>query len=385
MWEKALKPRSVRGGVGLLFAVLVVVTVAGDDHLYSALRDVSGHAHGRAGCAGGGLAAVVFLGTSLALGNVGEREALILLESTLPTIRFLCSAAIGASATILALMLTLLGLSQDMEGEIHPDYFTRIQHIATMSVWAMVGGVGLLVILVVPLGESEDISTWYSVIYYAILVMASLLGGGLVAVGVQRIAGLGLEPLHAMALQRGGEALFGELHAFQQGLKRGTGAFLGVLVDARQRARKIVGHVQHVARKAGHGVFARLLHVALGALFGVLHLRIGAQELVLGLGELGVEIGFFRSRLGAGVERGAQARVIKRDAGAFHDQRRVGLPAQGRQLVLARPGDAGRQVGGLVQGGLTGLQVGCEDVMTGRRGPSGCPDPGGRRAAGRTS
>lgn len=136
----------------------------------------------RSALAGGGLATVVFLATALGMGSVGDREALHVLESTLPTIRFLCSGAIGAAATVLALMLTLLGLSQDLDSRIHPDYFRRIQHIATLCVWVLIGAVGLLLILCVPLGESDTLATWYNVIYYGVLVLASLLGGALVAI-----------------------------------------------------------------------------------------------------------------------------------------------------------------------------------------------------------
>lgn len=136
----------------------------------------------RSALSGGGLAALVFMVTSLGLGTVGDRQALQLLESTLPTIRFLCSAAIGAAATIMALMLTLLGLSRDMDSQIHPDYYRRIQHIGTMCVICLIGGVGLLLVLSIPLAENDDLTTWYNWIYYAVLVSASLLGGLLVAI-----------------------------------------------------------------------------------------------------------------------------------------------------------------------------------------------------------
>jgi hypothetical protein len=136
----------------------------------------------RSALSGGGLAALVFLATSIGLGSVGDREAILLLESTLPTIRFLCSSAIGASATVMALMLTLLGLSRDMEGQIRPDYYHRIGDIGTMCVAVMVTGVGLLLVLCIPLEEAEEFHTWYNIIYYGILVVASLLGGGLVAI-----------------------------------------------------------------------------------------------------------------------------------------------------------------------------------------------------------
>jgi len=131
---------------------------------------------------GGGVAAAVFLTVALAIGTVGDREAIGLLESTMPTIRFLCSSAIGAAATVLALMVTLVGLSKRFENLVRPAYFKRIERIATLCVFVMIGGVGLLLLLTVPLSESEEFFEWYNAIYYAILVVASLLGGALVAV-----------------------------------------------------------------------------------------------------------------------------------------------------------------------------------------------------------
>lgn len=136
----------------------------------------------RSALSGGGLAALVFLATTVGLGSLGDRQALHLLESTLPTIRFLCSAAVGAAATVMALMLTLLGLSREMESEVHPDYYRRIHHIATMCVVCLVGGVTILLILTLPMGESDKLEAYYDLIYYIITVAASLLGGLLVAI-----------------------------------------------------------------------------------------------------------------------------------------------------------------------------------------------------------
>lgn len=130
---------------------------------------------------GGGVAAAVFLLVAVGVGTVGDRQAINLLEAALPTIRFLCSSAIGAAATVLALMVTLVGLSKRLESLVHPAYFARIERIGTLCVSVMVTGVGLLLLLTVPLSESEQFVEWYNAIYYAILVAASLLGGGLVA------------------------------------------------------------------------------------------------------------------------------------------------------------------------------------------------------------
>jgi hypothetical protein len=64
---------------------------------------------------GGAITATVSLGVTLALGARGDAEALRLVESMVPTLRFLASSLITACATILALMLTVLGLSLDSD------------------------------------------------------------------------------------------------------------------------------------------------------------------------------------------------------------------------------------------------------------------------------
>lgn len=133
---------------------------------------------------GGGLSFLVFMAVAIGVGRVGDREALSLLESTLPTLRFLCSSAIGASATVVALMVTVLGLSFRMDSKLRPEYFDRIGLIGALCVGVMAGAVTLLLVLCVPLGETEEFTTWYSAIYYSVLTIASLLGGALVATTV---------------------------------------------------------------------------------------------------------------------------------------------------------------------------------------------------------
>ncbi len=131
---------------------------------------------------GGGASTLAFLLVAVGIGFVGDRQAMNLLQSTLPTIRFLCSSAIGAAATVLALMVTVVGLSQRLDEDIQPGYFMQIRRIGQLCVAVMIGGVGLLLILTVPLSEADDLQNWYNTIYYLVLVVASLIGGGLVAI-----------------------------------------------------------------------------------------------------------------------------------------------------------------------------------------------------------
>lgn len=127
---------------------------------------------------GGAVTAVVCLGVTLALSSQGDAQALHLLESTVPTLRFLASTALTASATILALMLTVLGLSLDSEPRLVEDHYERIRRIAYWATWGFLAGLLFLLLLTVPLYESKAIPPrWYSIIYYSLMSLGSLLAG----------------------------------------------------------------------------------------------------------------------------------------------------------------------------------------------------------------
>ena len=132
---------------------------------------------------GGSLAAVGMAAVLVAVGLANSGGERFMVEAAMPSVRFLASAVMTVSATTLALMLTLLGLSTDIDGEIRKDHFERVRQIALVDVCAFVLATVLLVIVVVPVSEASPIpGRWYSWIYYGISVASSALGGGLVAV-----------------------------------------------------------------------------------------------------------------------------------------------------------------------------------------------------------
>lgn len=131
---------------------------------------------------GGGIAALV---AGLAVGTTGiasGAEARALLQAIVPTIRFLTSAIIAASATILALMLTILSLSASTERRFRGSHYQRVRHVANSSSVAIILGTVLLLFLSIPMGESEVLQSWYKPIFYGIVVASSVLGGIQVAV-----------------------------------------------------------------------------------------------------------------------------------------------------------------------------------------------------------
>ena len=132
---------------------------------------------------GGVFSALVMGAISFAVGGLSGYEARLLLESAMPTTRFLCSAVMTASATTLALMLTLLSMSLGSERALRSEHYERIRQIALVDVVAFIGATVLLVAHIVPVGDSGGIPVgWYDAIYYGAAILAALLGGVLVAV-----------------------------------------------------------------------------------------------------------------------------------------------------------------------------------------------------------
>lgn len=132
----------------------------------------------------GAMLSVLVLGTGMVLiGQVSGGEARQMLESMMPTTRFLCSAVMGAAATILALMLTMLGLSSSTDDELRGSHYQRILQIAFGATATFIAATALLCFHSVPFGESAQIEPHvFRWIYYALLGGSALLGGTLTAV-----------------------------------------------------------------------------------------------------------------------------------------------------------------------------------------------------------
>lgn len=137
-------------------------------------------------------AASLFAGVA-AVGQVGSFEGLRLLESILPTVRFMSSAIMAAGVTVLALMLTLIGLTYSSDWDFSEIHFRRLRRIALLTSLTIVLSVAVLLFIGLPLEEAENLRTYYDVVYYAVAAASSVLGGALIAVIVmlyQTIRGL---------------------------------------------------------------------------------------------------------------------------------------------------------------------------------------------------
>lgn len=139
----------------------------------------------RAAIIGGGIVALVVGGITLTVGLVSGIEADHMLETALPTIRFLSSSVMTAAATTLALLLTLLSFGKGSDEALARSFYHQVRQTARLAVGAFVGATVLLTAIVIPFGDESGFSaTAYSTLYYVFTVGAALVAGSLVAVVV---------------------------------------------------------------------------------------------------------------------------------------------------------------------------------------------------------
>lgn len=128
-------------------------------------------------------AAVVTAATlagSLIINVSSGSEARVLLSAMLPSIRFLSSAVMTASATTLALMLALVGFGQGSDNRLKSLHYERVEQIARWNCIVFVGASALLLFISIPLPESQEVPvTWYRVLYYSVLFYSGILTGAL--------------------------------------------------------------------------------------------------------------------------------------------------------------------------------------------------------------
>ncbi len=132
---------------------------------------------------GGAIAAAVTGVIVILSGRLSASEAQVLLEESLPTTRFLCSGVMAASATTLALMLTLLSVSGGTDRDLKAAHYQRVRQIALIDTIAFIGATVLLLLLSMSFGEADRVTAgWYDAIYYAVMGCSALLGGTLISV-----------------------------------------------------------------------------------------------------------------------------------------------------------------------------------------------------------
>lgn len=132
----------------------------------------------------GSLAVVsIGIGAVLVVGRVGTWEAFALLTAMIPTARFFCSAVMTGTATVLALMVTLVTLSTNATPDLKAAHYRRVQTIALVDSLAFTGALLLQFFLMIPLEEPDVLPIgWNRVMYYGILAWVALLAVLMVSV-----------------------------------------------------------------------------------------------------------------------------------------------------------------------------------------------------------
>lgn len=130
-----------------------------------------------------GIALVIAFSVPSVTGQIyGSAEAKDLLLSVQKASLYYGSAVATASATILALMLTILSFTDSYEEEEKDKKtFIRLHAIAAFCVYSFIGAIILLLCVSFPVNQFEKIpSDWFSFIYYLICAWNGLLAGHMI-------------------------------------------------------------------------------------------------------------------------------------------------------------------------------------------------------------
>lgn len=142
----------------------------------------------------GGAVAAVALFTGIAVvGRVSPYEGLSLVTSVLDTTRFFTAAVMTAGTTILALMLTVLGLTLSTRWQFRDVHYRRIAQVSLLASVAIVLSVVELLFMGLPLDEAEHLRLYHNIVYYGLMAATAVLGGVMIAIVLmlhRTIAGL---------------------------------------------------------------------------------------------------------------------------------------------------------------------------------------------------
>jgi len=132
----------------------------------------------------GGLIATLFTGAGIfLLGNVSGYEAKHLLKVSLSGFNMLCNTIVLASATILALLLTVLSVSSGSENNIKKQHYLKVLSIAKFDVILFISALILFQFFNMPIMESDNVPTsWFDIIYWSTLISSSVISGMMIVV-----------------------------------------------------------------------------------------------------------------------------------------------------------------------------------------------------------
>ncbi len=117
------------------------------------------------------------------LGHISQHEAKVLIKESLPGFNMLCNTVVLASATILALLLTLLGISTSSDTRLKESHYKQVALIAKWDAIVFISAIILFQLSNIPLTEADNFpNDFFSILYWITLGTSSLLVGGIVSV-----------------------------------------------------------------------------------------------------------------------------------------------------------------------------------------------------------
>jgi len=124
------------------------------------------------------LATGIALAFTLGVGRVSAYEVPELLQPLISTLQYFCSAMCTASGTIVALMLTALGLSAQSNRRFKAFHYRRLRFIAQLATVVFVLAALLLLLIGLPLERADRIPrAFHSYAYYVVAGYAAILCG----------------------------------------------------------------------------------------------------------------------------------------------------------------------------------------------------------------
>ncbi len=151
---------------------------------------------------GGVISMFVILTGTFVMGHLSGYEAKVLIKNSLDGFNTLCNTIILASATILALLLTVLGVSANSSSKLKTEHYEHILLIAKFDTVVFVAALISFQLLNLPITESDEVSPdWFGTLYYISLSVTSILSAALIVVvlmlystvvNIIKIIGLGI-------------------------------------------------------------------------------------------------------------------------------------------------------------------------------------------------
>jgi len=129
------------------------------------------------------LAALIIFATGGLYDGIEEGQARDIINTLQSSSLYYGAAIMTSSATILALMITILSLAYSSEEDFEDATYTNLKAIALLCVISFIGGVALLFFISFPIQELDKINNDYIIyFFYAITVWNGLLAGHMISV-----------------------------------------------------------------------------------------------------------------------------------------------------------------------------------------------------------